>query len=68
VNKEYKFLQKEIDKLLWETSEKKTGKTFQEMKRNEECKSAMKRMGKLMMELEMLEEENRKKRRQKTNT
>jgi hypothetical protein len=42
----------------------KTGKTYQEMQRNEKYKSTVKKIGKLMMELEIIEEENRNNRKQ----
>jgi hypothetical protein len=64
MKKDYESLQKEIDKLLWETSQMKTGKTYQEMQRNEKYKSTVKKIGKLMMELEIIEEENRNNRKQ----
>ena len=64
MKKDYESLQKEIDKLLWETSQMKTGKTYQEMQTNEKYKSTVKKIGKLMMELEVIEEENRNNRRQ----
>ena len=51
MKKDYESLQKEIDKLLWETSQIKTGKTYQEMQRNEKYKSSVKKIGKLMIEL-----------------
>lgn len=64
MKKDYESLQKEIDKLLWETSQMKTGKTYQEMQTNEKYKSTVKKIGKLMMELEVIEEENKNNRRQ----
>jgi hypothetical protein len=60
VKKEYESLQKEIDKLLHETSEEKTHKTYQEMRNDAHYKHKMKKIGKLTMELEQLEEKNRK--------
>jgi len=68
VNKKYESLQKEIDKLLWETSQEKTHKNYQEMKADEEYKSAMKKIGKLLMKLEKFEEENRENGRRKRKT
>ena len=47
MKKDYESLQKEIDRLLWETSRMKTGKTYQEMQRNEKYKSAVKKIGRL---------------------
>jgi len=64
MRKDYEFLQKEIDKLLWATSQMKTGKTYQEMLTNKKYKSSVKKIGKLMMELEQIEEENRRNGRQ----
>ena len=64
MKKDYESLQREIDKLLWETSQMKTGKTYQEMQTNEKYKSTVKKIGKLMMELEVIEEENKNNRRQ----
>lgn len=68
VNKEYEYLQKEIHKLLLETSERKTHKNYQEMKTSDEYKSSLKKIGKLVMRLEKLEEEDRKDNRRKINT
>ena len=64
MKKDYESLQKEIDKLLWKTSQMKTGKTYQEMLTNKKYKSSVKKIGKLMMELEQIEEENRRNGRQ----
>lgn len=64
MKKNYESLQKQIDKLLWETSQMKTGKTYQEMQRNEKYKTAVKKIGKLTMELEVIEEKNRNNGRQ----
>ena len=60
MNKGYESVQKEIDKLFWETSEGRTHKKYQEMKNNKEYQSAIKKIGKLVMKLEKFEEENRK--------
>lgn len=68
MNKEYESIQKKIDKLLLETSEEKTNKTYQEMQTDEDYRSAVKKIGKLMMKLEKIEEENRKNKREKINT
>lgn len=67
VNKEYESVQKKIDKLLLETSEEKTNKTYQEMQTDEDYRSAVKKIGKLMMKLEKIEEENRKNKRGEIN-
>ena len=58
---------KKIDKLLLETSEEKTNKTYQEMQTDEDYRSAVKKIGKLMMKLEKIEEENRKNKRGEIN-
>jgi len=68
VDNKYVSLQAEIDKLLWETSKHKTHKKYQEMSSSIDYKTAMKKIGKLVMRLEKLEEENRKKKRQNINT
>jgi hypothetical protein len=70
MKKDYESLQKEIDGLLLETSRMKTGKTYQEMQRNEKYKSAVKKIGRLTMELEIIEEKNRNNRKhnKKINT
>ena len=60
MNKGYESLQKEIDKLFWKTSEDRNHKKYQEMKSDEEFQFAIKKIGKLVMKLEKLEEENRK--------
>ena len=64
MKKNYESLQKQIDRLFWETSQMKTGKTYQEMQRNEKYKSIVKKIGKLTMELEIIEEVNRNNRKQ----
>ena len=58
MNKEYEETQKEIDKLLLETSQKRTYKKYQEMKTDEKYKSAMKKIGKLTMKLEEKQRNN----------
>ena len=68
VNIKYESVQKEIDKLFKKTSEKRTHKKCQEMKIDEEYKSAVKKIGKLVLKLEQLEEENRKDKRENINT
>ena len=62
MKKDYNSLQKEIDKLLWDTSMKRTKKPYHQMITDEKYKSTMKKIGTLVMKLE---EENR---RQKTYT
>jgi len=68
VDNEYISLQAEIEKLLWETSKHKTHKKYQEMSSSKDYKAAMKKIGKLIMRLEKIEEDSRKKKRQKINT
>ena len=68
VNNEYKSLQTEIDKLFRETSKHKMHRKNQEIRISEEYKTAMKKIGKLVMRLEKIEEENRKNKRHKINT
>lgn len=68
VNDEYLSLQAEIDKLLFETSKNKTHKKYQEMSSSIKYKTAIKKIGKLIMKLEKIEEDKRKKNRQKINT
>ena len=70
MKKEYNSVQKKIDKLLWETSEKNTGKTYHEMINDPEYKIVIKKIGELMMELENYNETDRKndKQEKKINT
>ncbi len=68
VNKKYESLQKEIDKLLWETSQEKTHKNYQEMQADKKYKSGMEKIGKLTAKLNKLEEENRENGRRKRKT
>ena len=68
VDNEYVALQTEIDKLLWETSKNKTHKKYQKMSSSKQYKTAMKKIGKLVLRLEKIEEDTRKKKRKKINT
>ena len=68
MNKEYETTQKEIDKLLRETREERTHKKYQNMIADEKYKSKMKKIWKLTLKLEEMEEENRKNGRRKINT
>ena len=70
MKKDYNTVQKKIDKLLWETSEKNTGKTYDEMIKDPEYKIVIKKIGELMMELEDFHETDRKnvKQKKKINT
>jgi len=67
MDKEYEETQKEIDKLLQETSEERTHKKHQDMIENEKYKSKMKKIGKLLLKLEKFGEENRKNGRNRGN-
>lgn len=70
MKKDYNSVQKKIDKLLWETSEKNTGKTYHEMIKDPEYKMVIKKIGELMLELENYNETDRKngKQKKKVNT
>ena len=70
MKKDYSSVQKKIDKLLWETSEKNTGKTYHEMIKDPEYKMVIKKIGELMMELENYHDTDRKnaKQNKKINT
>jgi RNase P subunit RPR2 len=57
MNKEYEEIQKEIDKLLYETSQEQTHKNYKEMKRDKKYYEKMKKIAQLMLKLE---EENKK--------
>ncbi len=60
MKKDYSSVQKKIDKLLWETSEENTGKTYHEMIKDPEYKMVIKKIGELMRELENYNETDRK--------
>jgi hypothetical protein len=70
MKKDYNSVQKKIDKLLWDTSEKNTGKTYFEMYKDEDFKMAVKKIAELTIELEEIKEKERKnpKRKTKYNT
>jgi hypothetical protein len=70
MKKDFKSVQKEIDKLMLETSEKNTGKTYYEMYKDEDFKLAVKKIAELTIELEEIREKERKnpKRKTKYNT
>lgn len=57
---DYRSLQKKIDKILKETSERNTKKPYQKMQTNKEYRSSVAKMAKLIYDLEKLEEEDRK--------
>ena len=58
---DYGTLQKKIDKLLWKTNEKNTGKTYHEMYKDPEYKLVIQKIGELMMELENINSKDRNK-------
>jgi hypothetical protein len=64
---DFKSVQKKIDKLFWETSEKNTGKTYEEMIRDPEYKQVIKKISKLVVELEEIQEEKRNNEKKKRN-
>ena len=66
MKKDFKSVQKEIDKLMLKTSEKNTGKTYYEMNKDEDFKLAVKKIGELTMELEEIREKERKNPKRKT--
>ena len=55
VNNEYEGTQKEIDKLLWETSQKRTNKKYQNMQTDKDFQERMKKISKLVLKLERIE-------------
>ena len=52
MNKEYGYVQKEVDKILDETNKEKSYKQHQEMKTDQEYKLAIKKIDKLLLKLE----------------
>ena len=70
MKKDYNSVQIKIDKLLWDTSEKNTGKNYYEMYKDEDFKLAVKKIAELTIELEEIREKERKnpKRKTKYNT
>jgi len=57
MNKEYEETRKEIDKLLYETSQEQTHKKYKEMKKDKKYYEKMKKIAQLTLKLE---EENKK--------
>ena len=57
MNKEYEEIQKEIDKLLYETSQTQTHKKYKYMKKDKKYNEKIKKITKLTLKLE---EENKK--------
>ena len=55
VNNEYEEIQKEIDKLLWETSQQRTNKKYQNMQTDKDFQERMKKISKLVLKLERIE-------------
>jgi hypothetical protein len=51
MKKDYNYVQKKIDKLLRDTSEKHTDKTYHEMIKDSEYQLVIQKIGELMMEL-----------------
>ena len=49
---EYKETQKEIDKLLWETSQKRNNKRYKDMKKDKDYNIKMKKIAKLTLKLD----------------
>jgi hypothetical protein len=69
MKKDYNSVQKKIDKLLWDTSEKHTDKTYHEMIKDPEYQLVIQKIGELMMELETFNNKGREndKRNKKIN-
>jgi len=65
MKKDYSSVQKKIDKLLWETSPKNTGKTYHEMIEDPEYQIVIQKIAELMMKLENYHENDRKNSKQK---
>lgn len=65
MDKEYEETQKEIDKLLYETSQVQTHKKYKAMKKDKKYNEKMEKIAELTLKLE---EEHRKDERRKTYT
>ena len=59
VDKEYEETQKEIDKLLWGTSQKQMHQKYRDMKKDKDYQAKMKKIGELALKLEKIQEKNR---------
>ena len=59
VDKEYEKTQKEIDKFLWETSQKQIQQKYRDMKKDKDYQAKMKKIGELTLKLEKIQEKNR---------
>ncbi len=55
VNNGYEETQKEIDKLLWETSQQRTNKKYQNMQTDKDFQERMKKISKLVLKLKRIE-------------
>ena len=51
MNKEYEETQKEIDKLLYETSQEQTHKKYKDMKKDKKYNEKMKKIAELTLKL-----------------
>jgi hypothetical protein len=65
MKKDYESIQRRIDKLLLETSKMKTGKTYHDMYKSEDYRSAIKKIGKLVMELDIINKTDHEKEKRK---
>ena len=59
VDKEYEETQKEIDRLLWGTSQKQMHQKYRDMKKDKDYQAKMKKIGELTLKLEKIQEKNR---------
>jgi len=59
VDKEYEETQKEIDKLLWETSQRQMHQKYRDMKKDKDYQAKIKKIGELTLKLEKIQEKNR---------
>lgn len=56
MDKEYEETQKEIDRLLYETSQTQSHKKYKEMKKDKKYIAKMKKIGELTLKLEKIQE------------
>jgi hypothetical protein len=59
VDKEYEETQKEIDKLLLETSQRQMHQKYRDMKKDKDYQTKIKKIGELTLKLEKIQEKNR---------
>jgi len=59
MDKKYEETQKEIDKLLWETSQKQMHQKYRDMKKDKDYQAKIKKIGELTQKLEKIQEKNR---------